>query len=85
MTLPTTTAPPARDGREGLSPSSSPLGPAEIWEDDDDDDGDDAEYQPASEQNEDLSQDDAEDDGDSEYLGTAVHTCSDLADLETNS
>jgi hypothetical protein len=61
------------------------LSPAEIWEDDDDDDGDDAEYQPASEQSEDLSQDDAEGDGDSEYLGTAVHTRTDLANLETNS
>jgi hypothetical protein len=82
MALPTTTAPPARDGREGFSPSSPPLSPAEIWEDDDDSDDDDAEYQPASEQNEDLSQGDAEDDGDSEYLGTAVHTRSDLANLD---
>lgn len=83
MALTTTSAPPARDDR-GLGPSSPPLGPAEIWEDDDDD-GDDAEYQPSSEQNGDLSQDDAEDDGDSEYLGTAMHTRSELADLETNS
>jgi len=84
MALPTTTAPPARDGREGLSPSSPPLSPAEIWEDDDDDD-DDADYQPASEQSEDLSQGDAEGEGDSEYLGKAVHIRTDLANLEPNS
>lgn len=72
MAPPTTTAPAARDDREGLSPSPQRFGLAEIWDDDDDDD---IEYPPASEQSEDRSQDDTEGEGDSEYLGTAVPFC----------
>lgn len=67
MAPPTTTAPAARDDREGLSPSPQPFGLAAIWDDDDDD----IEYQPASEQSEDTSQDDTEEDGESDYMGTA--------------
>jgi hypothetical protein len=71
MAPPTTSAPAARDDREGLSPSRQRFGLAEIWDDDDDD----IEYQPASEQSEDRSQDDTEGEGNSEYQGTAVHFC----------
>jgi hypothetical protein len=72
MIPPTTTVPAARDVREGLSPSPQLFGLADIWDDDDDDDDDDIEYQPASEQSEDISQDDTEEDGESDYMGTAA-------------
>jgi hypothetical protein len=81
MAPPTTTAPAARDDREGLSPSPRPFGLADLWDDDDND----VEYEPASEQSEDFSQDDSEGDGESDYVGTTAfsHQLSvDDADVE---
>ena len=65
MAPPTTTA---QDDREGLSPSPQPFGLADIWDDDDDD----IEYEPASEQSEDISQDDTEGDDESDFTGNKV-------------
>ena len=65
MAPPTTTA---QDDREGLSPSPQPFGLADIWDDDDDD----IEYEPASEQSEDISQDDTEGDDESDFTGNEV-------------
>jgi hypothetical protein len=59
-----------RDDREGLSPSPVPFGLVDIWDDDDDD----IEFEPASEQSEDMSQGDTGEDGDSDYMG--IVTCS---------
>ena len=77
----TTTAPAGRDDREGLSPSPQPFGLADIWDDDDDD----LEFEPASEQSEDISQDDTEGDGESDYMGTEAFShglAVDEADLD---
>jgi hypothetical protein len=59
-----------RDDREGLSPPPLPFALAAIWDDDDDDD--DIEFEPASEQSEDMSQGDTGEDGESDYIGTAA-------------
>ena len=57
-----------RDDREGLSPPGLPYALAAIW--DDDDDG--IEFEPASEQSEDMSQGDTGEDGESDYMGIAA-------------
>lgn len=63
---PRTTA--IRDDREGLSPPALPFALAAIWDDDDDD----IEFEPASEQSEDMSQGDTGEDGESDYMGIAA-------------
>ena len=57
-----------QDDREGLSPPPRAFSLADIWGDDDDD----IEFEPTSEQSEDISQDDTGEDGESGYMGIAV-------------